>query len=240
MHFHRRHFAGMPAILAVCLGSVVLPVETFAQDVADDTTPIAVDFAVDLVTDYRFRGISLSDRDPAVQPSMEISHPSGLHAGVWGSNIADNGGDAVEIDLAAGYIFDAGSFAIDLGGVYYVYPGAGSTSYVELLGSISHPVGAGELTLLSGFVPGQAATGHSDNFYASLAGRVPLAGPLTAKASLGWEDGAFAGGKVDWSLGLDYELGHGFDAGLSYIDTARSFAGEDGEPTIVARLGFGF
>ena len=65
-----------------------------------------------LFSDYRFRGISLSDKDPAFQPGFTVSHESGLYASVWGSNVADNGGDNIEIDFIGGYATTLGTFDV--------------------------------------------------------------------------------------------------------------------------------
>src|SRR3546814_13249576 len=39
------------------------------------------------VSDYRYRGISRSDEDPALQASVTVQGDSGLYAGVWGSTL---------------------------------------------------------------------------------------------------------------------------------------------------------
>ncbi|CAN5770371.1 hypothetical protein BH11PSE6_BH11PSE6_09190 [soil metagenome] len=50
--------------------------------------PITVSGSVGLVTDYRFRGVSQSDKEMAVQGGITVAHESGFYAGVWGSNLA--------------------------------------------------------------------------------------------------------------------------------------------------------
>jgi uncharacterized protein (TIGR02001 family) len=40
-----------------------------------------------VVSDYRFRGISQTDKDFAVQGGLTVSHESGLYASVWGSSV---------------------------------------------------------------------------------------------------------------------------------------------------------
>lgn len=89
---------------------------------------------VALLSDYRFRGISQSDRGPAVQGSAVVDHPSGLFAGLFASSV-DLGGasDAnLETVVSAGYARRVGAdLAWEVGAVYYLYPGAGNTSYAE-------------------------------------------------------------------------------------------------------------
>jgi uncharacterized protein (TIGR02001 family) len=45
--------------------------------------PLDLEFTLDAVSDYRFRGISLSDRRPALQPGVTLTHRSGLYASAW-------------------------------------------------------------------------------------------------------------------------------------------------------------
>ena len=57
-----------------------------------------------VTSDYDFRGVSLSEEDPAFQASIDYAHDNGFYASIWGSNI-DYGSDydgTIEIDLSAG------------------------------------------------------------------------------------------------------------------------------------------
>ncbi len=215
-------------------------VPALAAEDGPQTSNIEFDFTLDAVSDYRFRGVSLSDRDPAVQPSLTITHSSGLHAGVWGSNVADNGGDDIEVDVTAGYGFKLAGFDADLGGVYYLYPGAGSANYVEALASLSHGVGPATLGVQAGYVPRQNPTGNQDSLYLAVTGSAPIAGPISASGSFGRENGAFGDHKLDWSLGLDADLGKGFSASLSYVDTRHAFAGDNGRAGVVLKASKSF
>jgi uncharacterized protein (TIGR02001 family) len=98
-----------------------------------------------VTSDYKFRGISQSDNDPAVNGSIEFGH-SGFFAGVWASSIdfsTDPGAD-VEIDLYGGYTH-AFSDTTSLTGkvLYYWYPGANTpdADYVELIAALEHNFG---------------------------------------------------------------------------------------------------
>lgn len=103
-----------------------------------------------LTSDYRFRGISQSDRDAAVQGFLQYDHASGFFANVWASTIDFNdAADAkVEVDFTAGYNFKLGPDTT--GGakvVYYWYADADIPSgdaeydYWELIGSVGHDFG---------------------------------------------------------------------------------------------------
>lgn len=87
-------------------------------------------FNVALASDYRYRGISQTRLQPALQAGADTTHnPSGLYAGAWASTIkwtrdAGGGGD-VELDLYGGRRGTLGALAYDAGLLGYVYPGNG-------------------------------------------------------------------------------------------------------------------
>jgi uncharacterized protein (TIGR02001 family) len=75
-------------------------------------------------TDYMFRNISQTRNRPAVQGSLELSHESGFYVGAFASNVTFVGTDArQEVDALAGFRFELSGLKVDLGGVYYSYPG---------------------------------------------------------------------------------------------------------------------
>mgnify|MGYP005823993731 FL=1 len=99
--------------------------------------------SVTLTTDYIFRGISLTDEDPATQGSFDYAHSSGLYAGTWASNISDSADSNIEIDLYAGFANEFGDTGIgyDVSVIRYTYPGQNSNDeldYTEYLGSLSY------------------------------------------------------------------------------------------------------
>lgn len=83
---------------------------------------------VGLVSDYRFRGISQTWRQPAVQGGLDYVHRSGLYLGTWASNVSGNSynnGSALEWDLYGGVKLEvAPGVVLDLGALAYIYPGA--------------------------------------------------------------------------------------------------------------------
>lgn len=212
----------IPAMLAALAG-VSSP--AMAADEAEETKAIDVEVTLAGVSDYRFRGLSLSGIDPAFQPEIVVTHESGIYGSIWGSNVADNGGDDIEIDLVAGFAHDIGNVTVDVNATYYLYPGAGSTNYIEFIGNVSTPVGPGTVGLTVAYAPSQSHIGNVDNIYVNLDGSIPIGGtPLSLTGSIGFEDGAFGDNKKDWSLGVTADVG-GFTLGAAYVDTsnARNF-----------------
>jgi uncharacterized protein (TIGR02001 family) len=212
--------------LAAAIAMAAFANPAFAEDAAaeeeESSGPIDVEFTIDAVSDYRFRGISLSDKDFAIQPGVTISHESGIYVGAWGSNIAANGGDDIELNLIAGFSTEAGPLTFDVNATYYIYPGAGSFNYIEFITRTSTAIGKGEVGLTLAYAPSQANIGSTDNFYAAIDGSFPLGdSPLSIEGSFGFEDGAFGDNKKDWSLGLNATFG-ALSIGAAYVDTARA------------------
>lgn len=209
-----------------------------------------------LVSDYRFRGISQSNRRLALQGTLSLSHESGPYATIWGSSIDDYvaaGADA-EIDLVLGYRRTFGGTTIDAGILYYYYPGAGNanTDFVEPFVSIAHAFGPVTAKATAAFAPSQAAltvgAGDEDNFY--LAGDLSVAipeTPIALTAHVGRSFGpsylTIGDGYTDWSLGATAALGN-LALGLSYFDTDGTLltpAGRNaGGSGIVASVGVSF
>lgn len=81
---------------------------------------------VGLFSSYRFRGIDQTFGKPALQGGFDYSHASGLYAGNWNSNVSSGAGfpdGNLEMDFYGGYKMSLGDFGVDVGGIYYYYPG---------------------------------------------------------------------------------------------------------------------
>lgn len=234
------------AAMGVAMSAFAISAPAFAQDEAAEAEasgPITLTGGIAVVSDYRFRGVSLSDKDIAVQPYLTVKHESGFYVGVWGSNLAENTGDDVEVDLYAGF---AGGDAVtyDIGATYYVYPGVSSFNYVEFTGKLGTTIGPATLGGQVSYVPSQDNTGNADNIYVATNAAIGIPDtPLTLTGSVGIEDGAFTTGssKLDWSLGMTGVV-NGFTLGVAYVDTDRksTFAFKDSAAGMVFTLSYGF
>jgi uncharacterized protein (TIGR02001 family) len=240
---HRLIHATCAAFLAAC---AIATAPAYAQDAevaesAEEQPAFSVDASIELVSDYRFRGISLADFDPAVQPSLTISHASGVYLNAWGSNTADNGGADMEVDFTLGWWGElGGGTSLDVYAMQYFYPDASDLNYAEFGASLSQEVGSASVSAQVIYAPSQDGTGNLDNIYLGVAGEMPVGEtPVTLRGSLGYEDGAFGDDKIDWLVGAEYDLGAGFAAGVSYVDSYRSQIRE-GRAGALANLRFEF
>lgn len=203
-----------------------------------------------LVSDYRFRGVSQSDKEMAVQAGFSVSHESGLYAGVWGSSLSGwgtFGGGNMELDLYGGYAVELNGVKVDAGLTWYMYPGgADTTDFAEPYIKVSGTVGPAFLLAGVAYAPKQEALGNvsntpqsrgqkQDNLYLWTDADVAVPGtPLTFKAHLGYSNGnpglgpngtsiAPTGKYWDWSLGADAAVGP-LTLGIAYVDTNISRA----------------
>lgn len=229
------------AAVSVALSAMSVSGVAFAQDAEEEkASSFDVVGGVAVVSDYRFRGVSLNNEDFAFQPTLTIKHDSGLYLGVWGSNIAANPGDDLEVDVFGG--FSGGDVVTyDIGATYYLYPGVSAFNYIELTGKLGTTIGPATVGAQLSYAPSQGGTGNTDNIYLGTNAAVGIPNtPLTLTGSVGYEDGAFSygGDKVDWSVGLTASK-YGFTAGVSYVDSNR-FVGGLGDAGVVFSLSYGF
>jgi len=211
-------------------------VSTAATGVSVAQTPLGAGFAIEseagVVSDYRFRGLSLSNEKPALQLETTLSHDSGLYAGAFTSTIEEYGVDAdgdgarAEVDISGGWAFSLAGFDIDAGAVAYLYPDASEVNYYVLPVSVSHAFG--DLSVTAGFeyTPAQRSLADLDGSYVWLGadwGSEFL--PVSLTALVGREEGAWAvDGKTDWLVGAFYALDR-FELGLSYTGADDADAG---------------
>jgi uncharacterized protein (TIGR02001 family) len=235
---------------AVSRAAVLLSLALAAPARAQDEPPgaaggggLALSGEALLLSDFRFRGVSRSGEDPAVQGQLTLSLPSGLYAGARGTGALDDVAPLgnLQLDLYAGYGLELGSgTSLDAGLIYYWFPdGDGATDHFEPYASVSHLLGPVEATLGAKYAPEQEAIGGEDRLY--LFGEVEAGIPLTRvtlTASAGWQDAGALGRYWNWSLGGRYAFGP-FEAGLRYVDTdLPSAPGQDAG--VVLSLGFRF
>jgi uncharacterized protein (TIGR02001 family) len=209
------------AVLAPAAASAQMRVE--ALNLTLTATPA-------VATDYLFRGISQTRNRPAVQGTFEALHDSGFYVGAFVSNVSFLGTDArQELDLLAGYRFEAIGLSWDIGAIYYSYPGysrvAGTQEIDFIEGAVKASKIVGPVTLLgSAFVSpnyfGRSGTG----VYAEGGADVALPLGLTASGRFGyqWIEREPRFGTPDyatWSASLSREVFAGATLAVGYYGT---------------------
>jgi uncharacterized protein (TIGR02001 family) len=126
-----------PRILMSSLALITLSGAGWAADPS-------VSFNAGVVSDYRYRGISQSRLQPAVQGGFDLT-AGAWYAGAWASTIKwvkDGGGESsLELDVYGGYKGEVkGAFTYDLGVLTYIYPSnklATSANTTELYAAVT-------------------------------------------------------------------------------------------------------
>ncbi|MCX7274354.1 MAG: TorF family putative porin [Burkholderiales bacterium] len=217
------------ATLAVAVPSVGMAQEKKAA------SPHTFTGNLNLVSEYRYRGIAQTNAKPAVQGGFDYSHASGVYLGTWASNVSwlsDAGAGAVsnslEWDMYGGYKGAVGDLGYDVGLLYYYYPGsypAGFTSpnTLEVYGAATWKMFtlkySHALTNLFGFTDSKGAG------YIDLSASYEVGGGYTLVGHYGHQSVPSTAGRAksdcsysDWKVGVTTEVA-GMTVGLSYIDT---------------------
>jgi uncharacterized protein (TIGR02001 family) len=232
---------------AVALLTGLTSVAAFAEEAAaPEVSPITANVTV--TNDYRYRGITQSNYQPAVQGGFDYAHESGFYIGNWNSSInwignANPGVTApIEMDFYGGFKKEliGEGFASDFGVLQYFYPAKGNYS------ANVNP-NTTELYAAQNFTFGPV-TGFAKVSYAltTLFGTTNSAGStypdltvnydtgfwgLTANGHIGYQ---YVAGQpntsnmgqsqknisyTDWKLGMTKDFGGGLSAQASYIST---------------------
>jgi len=116
-------------VLALVAGIAVLSC-TVAMQARADEEPGRLTFNAGAFSQYIFRGLTQTNRRPALQAGADYASRTGLYVGTWLSNISwvsdTNPGakSPVEWDLYAGYRRSlSSSVGVDVGILRYAYPG---------------------------------------------------------------------------------------------------------------------
>lgn len=227
-------------VIALSLAALSIP--ALAQQKKDEPAyEITGNFG--LVSDYRFRGVSQTNKKPAVQGGLDIAFKNGIYLGTWASNVsqwASTDGAGVEIDLYGGY---KGSLpmgiSFDVGFIAYQYPGT-APYYIAVDGDTITDFGTlpkqntRELyfglskgpvsyklsrTMSKGWFGIAAETGNGESakgsLYHDLTVSYPLNDKLTLSAHAGYQNIKARVGTVNPSF-KDYKVGASYDLGDGY------------------------
>ncbi len=118
-------------LIAVAVaGLFSVPTVVMAQAAAPAAAPASphtITGNLSITSDYRFRGITQTFEKPALQGGIDYSHASGFYLGNWNSNVSSGAGfpdGNLEMDFYGGYKTSFGDVGVDLGAIYYYYPGS--------------------------------------------------------------------------------------------------------------------
>lgn len=229
--------AGVAAVAALGMSTAALA--------ADEGDKFGYSITISGTSDYIFRGISLTQSEPAFQPFIEFTYGNPnltWYLDFWGSNIhtGDPRFQPFELDIYAGVRPVTGPVSWDLGVLYYSYPQAApGGDYVEFkIAATITPITNLTLTGIGFVTPDQGGnsplteTGELDVAYTlpqvgifvpTLSGAV---GYTNADNRPGWFSGA--DNYVYWNAGVKLTVDKYFmdfrywDTSISNSDTAAA------------------
>jgi uncharacterized protein (TIGR02001 family) len=218
----------LSAAKTLVLATLAVSSGAFAQTAAPEPD-YTLAFNVGVVSDYRFRGISQSRLDPALQGGIDFSHKSGIYLGMWASTIKwlkdIPGGDGpVEIDFYGGYKGTITEmFSYDLGILRYQYPKENfstSPNTTELYGALTF----GPATIKYSQAVTNETFGVADSkgsSYIEAAATFDLGSGWAVVPHVGYQriDGTAVASYTDYSISVSKDFGNGFVATLTGVGT---------------------
>lgn len=221
----------VPSLLTLSL----LAVTGVAQAQAAEST---LSFNAGVVSDYRYRGISQTRLQPAVQGGVDYAHKSGLYVGAWGSTIKfiqDTGTQnnvagvkgSMELDIYGGYKGAVGDLAYDVGALRYEYvrnnlqtvPGFANANTTEVYGAVTYGVFTAKyshaLTNLFG------NPNSKDSYYVDLSAAFDMGNGYSLTPRVGYQSvkNVANASYTDYAVTLAKDLGNGLSATAAVVGT---------------------
>jgi uncharacterized protein (TIGR02001 family) len=217
-----RRFGGA---LVLALVFVFAGTSLAAADEEEASLPGDFSATVAFTTDYLFRGISQTDEDVALQPTLDWNHESGVYLGMWGSNVDfKDGSSQLELDVYGGYASEHEGVSYDVVIVGYLYPGADrdlDLDFVEVSLALGYDFGLASVNTGVAVSPDfQGATGVGAHIGAGVGVPIPIEMlekyGVAADFNYGYQDIEDGGSYSHWNAGLSAEV-YGFGLDLRYV-----------------------
>ena len=224
-------------LAAAVSAAAALPGLANAQAAAAPQSPHTLTGNMAIVSDYRFRGISQTFGQPAIQGGIDYSHASGIYVGNWNSSVSSmsfNNGGGIEMDFYGGFKKAFGDFAFDVGLLQYYYPAAtvGTTGVkydtLEAYGAVSWKWISAKYSITTGDLFGwnsttsTACTGGDSkgSGYLDITASYEIRPKLTIVGHYGNQSVKNCGplDYSDYKVGLTYDMS-GWLLGAAYVDT---------------------
>ena len=225
----------VPSLIALAIGSLTSVAQAQTAPAAPEST---LSYNVGVVSDYRYRGISQSRLQPALQGGVDYADKSGFYVGAWGSTIKfikDTGTTystpgvkgSTELDIYGGFKGAAGGVAYDVGFLRYQYTsnnlqivdGYANANTTEVYGAATIGVVTAKY---SHSLTNVFGTPNSKNrYYLDLSAAFDLGNGFTLVPHIGRQmvKNTDAGTYTDYALTLSKDLGNGLTASAALVGT---------------------
>jgi uncharacterized protein (TIGR02001 family) len=236
----------MKRYLGASLVAAIAALPAIAQAQAKPKPEYTLSGNAGLFSDYRFRGFSQTDFKPAFQGGFDFEHTSGFYVGNWNSNVSSvlYNGASLEMDVYGGYKTEIEGFGIDVGGIYYAYPGTGkydpafkAKNFELYVGGSFGPVSLklyhsltdffGLNSDAAGLTPPGAKIDTKGSQYLDLTASFELVAGVTLEAHAGWQKiknakrlGAPRDTVYDYKVGVTTDV-EGWELGAAVVATSK-------------------
>ena len=220
-------------------------------DTGGDTAPpkpFKITGGFTAISDYRFRGLTQTGGDGAIQGTINVNSALGFYVGTWASTIDGGrrgrtpllaGYGPAEVDLYAGITKTFHGVGVDAGLLYYYYAGhfkdlIRNTDFFEPYANLSYTVGPVAAKVGVNYAWGGQKgldfrpNNSDDNLYVYAEGSIGIPRtPLTIKGHGGRTQGSLGLANLrasndtyyDWSV-TGEAVGGPIKVGVSYLDTS--------------------
>lgn len=235
----------VPSLIALAVSSLASVAQ--AQTAPEST----LSYNVGVVSDYRYRGISQTRLEPALQGGVDYADKSGFYVGAWGSTIKwikDTPGatsGSTELDLYGGYKASLGDVAYDVGVLRYQYAGndyanIGGTSNAnttEVYGALTYGLFTAKYSHAVTDLFGNYNSKNS--YYLDLSATLDLGNGLTLVPHVGRQliKNYASLSYNDASLTLTKDLGNGVSISGAYVGTNTSAYIYNGGEKVLSKSG---
>jgi uncharacterized protein (TIGR02001 family) len=171
-----------------------------------------VSFNASIVSDYRFRGVSLSQGEPAAQLTASYDHRSGLYAGIFVYNVQFDAASGREAQLTgfAGFARRVGDgVSVDAGAAFSSFSGGDGYNYLELQAGVTTSALAARLYYAPDYFGDGLRTLYAElNGSHRLADRLKLVAHGGVLKAIGSADGIVSGERPHFDLlaGVEYQF----------------------------------
>ena len=202
---------------------------------------------VTLTSDYSFRGVSQTLRDPAIQGGFDVAFDSGFSVGTWAStvNFGEPSETSMELDFYVGWSKELREgVSLDLTAIYFDYPNARDESnYQEYAASLSF----GDLSFSVNYSPAYVGVDDLSLIYPAISYSKEVGEGVTVSAAIGYSElnmdppeiapvyefvvveYSSPDDYIDYSASIAWATAVGIDVSVGLVGTNNEDCGDDCE-----------
>ena len=207
--------------LLAAVASLGLAGAAHAED-AEPAKDFAIAFNVGAASDYEFRGISQTLRDPQIFAGADATIGGIGYAGVWVSNADFGNGTTGEYDIYGGFKPTLGLVTLVLGLIYYGYfnkPSGPDEAYYEFKALATIPAGAATLGAAIYYSP-EFPFKSGPAYYYEVNGAIPVPNTkFSVSGAVGHQEVDIGVPYNTWNLGVGFAATDHIGFDLRYWDT---------------------